>query len=496
MWYITVFVIFSGIEGELRGIIIKIIQPLLQILQDIKTTEVVIERYQVVQPKDFNQEELKQKIKKKKDEFELLQRLYEAVHDYIKAFDAYANVVRALDKARVSLDTSRNDKQRVDQLDLDIDSLQRLKQHWDQLNKYINDINFPQLIAIDDVGNKAYNELVKLHDRLKKEKEELNHEISAYESQLKKPLSNQDEIDAKINNFFEKLNGWLKIEGRTLEYAKGMLTRLVDLRGLLTQLNELPSKVLNVDLEEFKELIRHYYDLPQNNDEETPGSLYWLFRWKLLHDKEIAADDAFKGALNKILSEEVAQVFREILWTLTAVGWTYPVPSIKFGTGRRGGVELKTNIPGYSQSSFLDVIYNTAEQNLVCLAWFFTVYLYLGRTNSKVIILDDPFQSLDDINLNTFVRNFDRILHYIGVEQVILSLHQLDVARYLFEFQASDVHVLNEGENSKQKVAKLTLWRENQSKSTIKLPFCNIRRQELKLDALKRYFKFIPKKSI
>lgn len=148
-----------------------------------------------------------------------------------------------------------------------------------------------------------------------------------------------------------------------------------------------------------------------------------------------STNEAVCKAVEELLETEVGDLWQELIWTFTAYSWNQPCPRFKFQSDRS---HSRTHVD--TEYGPAALVFNMAEQSIVGLAWFFTSYLLAGRQQSSAIILDDPFQSLDDVNLSAFVRIFDDVLRVLGAQQVIIALHQPSIYEYLrMEFAGGTV---------------------------------------------------------
>ncbi len=497
---------------ELKGSIQRSKYDFSLILQEFKYLMRIIDQKHKKAPEDKELKELENIINIKKREVDTYVRLLDTVKAYTEAYRVFKDAVNLINKARDKIDLVKEEHRSIDHKDFNIEFLNKYNHYKEKLEKHAKELDLPHVLDLSDINEKAFNELLSLSNSLEKEKDTTKKELTAIEPLLKtKPFDNK-ELEEKVKEVLEKLKFWLKIEGVSVRDAKYLYNsqRIDKLETLFDEIDRLPPGVImNVDEDGLGQLLTHYYDLPNNNNRYNAGICYWLYKWKLLHVKQSEIKQSFQDALNIIITGEVEQVFREILWALTAECWTYPMP--KFILKNHGIFSLEANNLDTSNSAkgnmSLKAIYNTAEQNLVCLAWFFTFYLYSCSKKSKVIILDDPFQSLDDVNLNNFVRNLDRVLQFIDVEQLVLSIHQHEVARYLFDLQGvnSPFDMKDEAEDDKKcgvdsaklndKVNYINLWRKNREESNIK-KYSRKKRQKLQIDMLEKDYIEVLVKSI
>lgn len=140
-----------------------------------------------------------------------------------------------------------------------------------------------------------------------------------------------------------------------------------------------------------------------------------------------------RTAVQELLEAQVVDLWRELVWAFTAYSWYQPSPYLVVQHSRTNSItEVETD---YGPAA---LVFNVAEQSIAGLAWFFTSYLLAGRWQSSAIILDDPFQNLDDVNLSAFVRIFDDVLRVLGAQQIVIALHQPSIYEYLrMEFAES-----------------------------------------------------------
>jgi ABC-type cobalamin/Fe3+-siderophores transport system ATPase subunit len=170
------------------------------------------------------------------------------------------------------------------------------------------------------------------------------------------------------------------------------------------------------------QLLPEYFE-PPHQKLETGGLYSRLYTLRLLGEWTEKLTETVQTKVKDLIQSDIGRPVREILWTLTGTNWGhFPVELVVNGEA----VELRTKLGKVTD------VYNAAEQNLLCLALFFTAYLYEGARFSKAILLDDPFQSLDDINLLSCVRLFDDVASAVGAEQVVMALHQEALARFIY----------------------------------------------------------------
>lgn len=148
-----------------------------------------------------------------------------------------------------------------------------------------------------------------------------------------------------------------------------------------------------------------------------------------------SATEKFERFVREVLSNltkgAAGRVFRELTAALTSFNWTHLALEAD-------GASLTAKKPS-DGTPFGDVgaMLNQAEQQIAGLAWFLTTYLVKGHKNCGVVLLDDPFQGLDDTNLQTLLRLFNDILKHLNPvaprtpPQVVLCLHQGAVVELL-----------------------------------------------------------------
>lgn len=259
---------------------------------------------------------------------------------------------------------------------------------------------------------------------LQRRVEELDRELS---------LLPQQEVaeDLPRRRYQKMIDAFQSAMGQAVPDEKGPLIKMAEeLKAFLDHpLPDLPG-----DLEK---LVADYYAMP----EDATKLHAWGGYAKLYALREV---DLMRQQIRRQLEDWVtlfiksrfARPLGEIMWTLTGMNWNHTRLSVdvdKRGVRLTAELRYEGTDPARPQATRHDAsdILNTAEQNLLALAFFFTGYLYKGYRYSKAILMDDPFQSLDDINLLSCVRFFDDVIKAIGAEQVVMALHQEALAEFI-----------------------------------------------------------------
>lgn len=138
-----------------------------------------------------------------------------------------------------------------------------------------------------------------------------------------------------------------------------------------------------------------------------------------------SVNEVVRNAVANLLEREAGPIWHELVWAFTAFSWYQPCPELEVQHARKDLAHIETD---YGPAA---AVFNMAEQNILGLAWFLASYLLVGRMQSRAIILDDPFQQLDDANLSAFVRIFDEVVRVLGAGQVVIALHQPSIYEYL-----------------------------------------------------------------
>jgi len=80
-----------------------------------------------------------------------------------------------------------------------------------------------------------------------------------------------------------------------------------------------------------------------------------------------------------------------------------------------------------------DAIFNMSSGQLASLIISFTLALNKKYSQNKILLIDDPIQTLDDINIASFI---DLLRHDFNDRQIIISTHEESMSafmRYKFE---------------------------------------------------------------
>lgn len=172
--------------------------------------------------------------------------------------------------------------------------------------------------------------------------------------------------------------------------------------------------------EKVTDTLLHFYDRPEAGSNSPAGAYYYFTYLDLLEEKQGNMREAVEAWLRDV-QKEIEKSFLEFLYLLTSFSWGFRYPSWTFKIERNNRMQLELK---FNNKVDADAILNQAEKSLVGLSWFLTAYLLAGREYSNVLILDDPFQHLDETNIGSFMRVLDLMDRVFNVGQIIVTLHE------------------------------------------------------------------------
>ncbi|AWI06337.1 AAA family ATPase [Clostridium drakei] len=98
----------------------------------------------------------------------------------------------------------------------------------------------------------------------------------------------------------------------------------------------------------------------------------------------------------------------------------------------RGGNKWINIMDDSSENIFLDHIFSSAQLNILALSIFLGLSLNQKISKLKQFFLDDPIQSMDDINILTFIDLLRAIINSKSIDSnIILSTHESNFAKLL-----------------------------------------------------------------
>lgn len=306
--------------------------------------------------------------------------------------------------------------------------------------------------------------LVAQLDTLTQEQKRLTEEVDSLRQRLKHGSFRPSDHDWRP--YEKSVRAFASTVGRMVESDLGVadleavLNSLTTMEKLIQALRE-PVAMVELPWRLLEELA-HFHERAETP--EQCGLLPLLVLADALQERQELVRDCVHAAVERLLGGKVKRLWLEFAWCLTAHNWYQPEPDLqlqKYKTRNWAKVVTPHGPAG--------AVFNLAEQHILALAWFIVSYMLVGRRYSNTMILDDPFQFMDDVNLTTFLRNFDEVMRVVGAEQLVLAVHQPSVVDYLrHEYGGSEVPEWD----AETKGDRMILWGvavENLDTSTVKV---------------------------
>ncbi|MEI3604533.1 SMC family ATPase [Pseudogracilibacillus sp. SE30717A] len=279
-----------------------------------------------------------------------------------------------------------------------IDKIGLSKESEQLLNEIENNISLiskKQLemnIQIDEGIESTKNRLTSLEENVRK-----------FESKL--TSLNIEDIEEDILNKLNLVSGNLNNYGNTK----------TDMEITLNKLNKLLQSVVNnKDYKEFNRLN----SLKNNLENERDN-----------HVKVIERLENIMESSEKVIEEMNSSILKENEYLINNIyKRIYPHPyftniKLELGTNNSGNNVLQIKCYREDQSSCEinpTFTFSTAQMNVVAISIFFALALRQQCTRLSTILLDDPVQSMDDINILAFID----ILRSISSEEITLTLNK------------------------------------------------------------------------
>jgi energy-coupling factor transporter ATP-binding protein EcfA2 len=128
--------------------------------------------------------------------------------------------------------------------------------------------------------------------------------------------------------------------------------------------------------------------------------------------------------LTRLISGPLEPLFVELIMALTRFEWYFRPPKMTVRRGAVGFYGLATD------SDKLDVrmLLNAGERAIVTLAWFLALHLLQPLSQRKILVLDDPFSTLDENNQAALVATLRTFARLTRPEMLLISTHDRVVA--------------------------------------------------------------------
>lgn len=318
-----------------------------------------------------------------------------------------------------------------------------LQEYNNSANQFENNrqLHSNYISVIDKIGlskdsDQLLNEIEHNISLISKRQIEMDIQIDEDIESTKNRLTNLEEYVRKFENKLTSLN-IVDTEGDLLSKLNVIYTNLnnyentkKDMEITLNKLNKLLQSVVNnKDYKEYKRLnsLKDSWENEKNN-----------------YIKVIERLENIMESSEKVIEEMNSSILKENEYLINNMyKRIYPHPyftniKLELGTNNSGNNVLQIKCYREDQSSCEinpTFTFSTAQMNVVAISIFFALALRQQCTRLSTILLDDPVQSMDDINILAFID----ILRSISSEeitstlnkQVIMSTHDEKIFRLM-----------------------------------------------------------------
>jgi hypothetical protein len=147
------------------------------------------------------------------------------------------------------------------------------------------------------------------------------------------------------------------------------------------------------------------------------------------------------------LPNTLTRVWLELVWALSPARWVVPAKPFLEISSRRKLRRLNVTAQLPKGEVLARYFFNTSENHILGLAWFFIRYATDGRFEGSFLVLDDPAQEMDQTTYSSFARfigAFARVHRTRGIPITLLVLmHQEERALELARSTDALIHILS-----------------------------------------------------
>lgn len=201
---------------------------------------------------------------------------------------------------------------------------------------------------------------------------------------------------------------------------KNFAKKVTGIQSLITEL----EKLLEYSLpKEYDDVFEDISNLDTRIDTES---------------KKLIKINTFKGFINTVhenFNEIQKKIVEDILEKNPMINWIYesitPSPFYKSVTilhdNKKG-----TNTVSENGDIFLDQIFSTAQLNVLSLSIFLGLGLCQKFSNLNQLFMDDPIQSMDDVNILAFIDVLRAVMDSdLKHKKILMSTHDDNFAKLL-----------------------------------------------------------------
>jgi exonuclease SbcC len=298
---------------------------------------------------------------------------------------------------------------------------------FDELDKFTKDFMYNSEYFKSDFFDIEIN---KVHDKIKDKLESFNTNYSKYISTEIKENTSGFEI---FKNLIE--DSKLKYNQENIDYYYN------DAFGNFFSSNQiLLQKTTLEDLKSKRKFIEWQHSIHQNNllGEKKEELIVLTQKNKKLYDSQLQI-----RAILDVLNESLREYSRQLIKDIELLFHIY---SGRIVQDFQGGLGLFIIDRGdkikfvSSPSKTYDAIFSMSTGQLSALILSFTLALNKKYSKSKLLLIDDPVQAMDDINTAGFV---ELLRNDFSDRQIILSTHEQMLSNYIrYKFKKFNIDSL------------------------------------------------------
>ncbi|UAL52289.1 AAA family ATPase [Metabacillus dongyingensis] len=235
-------------------------------------------------------------------------------------------------------------------------------------------------------------------------------------------IPNKEEIEQKIVSIKQR-DGMVRYYPDNLESLQSEIDQLISLINLYKESLKYLEEVIEIKLNDnYLSKLQKYNEF-KLEEKELNSSLEQIEKYeealKKLHENLIEAQK--KAVQNQLSNHPI------ITWIYESIN-PHPFYNKLVITSEENG----TNFKNSDSSVNLDQIFSSAQLNILALSIFLGLGLSQEYSNIKQLFLDDPIQSMDDVNILAFIDVLRAILDSKSKhKKIILSTHDDNFAKLL-----------------------------------------------------------------
>ena len=136
---------------------------------------------------------------------------------------------------------------------------------------------------------------------------------------------------------------------------------------------------------------------------------------------------AQEAMLDRLIAGPMAPLLQELVAALTRFEWYFHDVRMDVSDGQIRLSGLAT------EEADIDIrlLLNAGERTIVMIAWFLALYILQPAPLRNVLVLDDPFSTLDENNRAALIATLRMLVRLTRPDQVVISTHERVVAEAL-----------------------------------------------------------------